>query len=380
MRKQIPAVVAMRFEIRDTAASRFSKLFYQHLLGERTVGRVDLAVDYARNALYLNQQSTGIRSFITPVLYLAPGWGQVFQFEPPPKPTTAPPPPPPPPAPPVTLPAELVRALKERRCIVVADHHLLAAGALRSHPPPPGPRELAERLANDPADPYPQPEDLKLCDQGNTWLSDQLLQWVCAHRARNQRRGELIGVIQSTYEHALVPELMQAVAGWNLPALFYTFFDGLLERACEATGGAPAWQVFNRVPNRIKSLDEHTASAPGILVLVRGTVREDGSLVLTEEDHEQLWNQIPRIDRKLDAEVKRANRCVLFLGTDPRDPLIHRLAQQILDSGQNRKQGPTYFVCPAHTATDEVYWSKYRVEWIHKDLEAVIPQLSGAAK
>jgi hypothetical protein len=384
MRKKIPAVVAMRYEIRDTAASRFSKSFYQHLLDAQTEGRVDLAVDSARNALYLNHQSTGIRSFITPVLYLAPEWGQVFQFERLPLPPAPPPvpwvqPPKPAPAKPILLPPDLVDALKERRCIVVADHHLLAAGAVRSLPPLLGPRELAERLAHDPNDPYPQPKDLKLCDGGNDWLGHQLLQWVCTHRARDSRRGKLITVIQSAYEQAAVPEVMQSLAEWKVPALFYTYFDGLLVRACESARSSPSWQVFSHVSDKIKSLDQHAAGLLRKLVLVRGTIREDDSLVLTEEDHEKLWNQIGRIDRKLDAEVKRANRCVLFLGADPRDPLIHQLGQQILDSGQNRKQGPTYFVCPAHTATDEVYWGKYRVEWIHENLEAVIPQLSQSA-
>jgi hypothetical protein len=380
IRKRVPSVVAMRYEIPDSAATKFSKFFYQQLLAQKTMGRVDLAVDYAREALYRNQQSTGTRSFVTPVLYLAPGWQRLFELEP--LPGNRPPSPilsgSRPSAPVVSVPADLLQALKERRCIVVAGPSILTAGAVRSQPPPPGPCELAEFLANDPEDPYPNPDDLKLCECDRQWLSNQMLQWICGHRARDQRRGELIAAIQKTYDRVPLPESVRNIAEWRVPALFYTFFDGLLENACGSSRSSPTWQVFNSVPHKV-SVPEDT-SAMRMLVLVRGTVCEDDSLVLTDEDHERLWDQIAEMDRKLDAKVKRAKHCVLFLGVDPRDPLIHRLGQQILESGPNRKQGPTYFVCPSHTVTDNVYWSKYRVQWIHESLDAVLPLLTQSAQ
>ena len=378
MRKKIPAVVAMRYEIPDPAASKFSLFFYQCLLGRENMGRVDLAVDSARDALYRNQQSLGVRSFITPVLYLAPGWSQLFDLKsrtpgiqqkqvPAALPT------------PLEIPPELRQALKERRCFVVAGPGILANGAVRRYAPPPGPRELAKLLADDPADRYPQQADLRLCEWSGEWLSDLLLQWVCAHRSRGQRRGELIAAVQAAYNNFSPPESVRSIAEWKVPALFYTFFDGLMERACEASRSSPSWQVFPGIPNKIKWPKDGGTASLRLFAQLRGTVSHDDSLVLTDVDHEALWVRVPNIDRKLTAEIKRANRCVLFLGTDPRDPLIRRLSQQILDGGENRTQGPTYFASPAHTAVDDVYWNKYRVSWIGGPLDAVILKLSESA-
>lgn len=82
IRREIPAVVAMQFEITDSAAIRFSQTFYQHVAKRRPV---DDSVMRARRALRLAKKDT--LEWGTPVLYLRAVDGRIFD-------TTIPPPPP----------------------------------------------------------------------------------------------------------------------------------------------------------------------------------------------------------------------------------------------------------------------------------------------
>ncbi len=65
LRAGVPAVVAMRYEIPDAAAIRFSEKLYQGLLHGRYPGRVDLAVESARESIHRNQTEDAARNSIS---------------------------------------------------------------------------------------------------------------------------------------------------------------------------------------------------------------------------------------------------------------------------------------------------------------------------
>src|SRR6185369_3486057 len=119
MQAGVPAVVAMRYEIPDTVAIRFSKVFYRALLDPKEPGRVDLAMEQARQSLFLNGRDGSLRGFITPVLHLAGGCEHLFHLQPAPEvaPPTVPESSRPERAGASLLPAELVEALREGRCV-----------------------------------------------------------------------------------------------------------------------------------------------------------------------------------------------------------------------------------------------------------------------
>jgi WD40 repeat protein len=73
IRREVPAVVAMQFEITDEAAIRFAKTFYEHVAKRRPV---DDSVMRARRTLRLAQKGT--LEWGTPVLYLRAPDGRIF--------------------------------------------------------------------------------------------------------------------------------------------------------------------------------------------------------------------------------------------------------------------------------------------------------------
>ncbi|MGH3940344.1 MAG: CHAT domain-containing protein [Pseudonocardiaceae bacterium] len=73
IRREIPAVVAMQFEITDWAAIRFAQTFYHHVARRRPV---DDSVMRARRALRLAKKDT--LEWGTPVLYLRAPDGRIF--------------------------------------------------------------------------------------------------------------------------------------------------------------------------------------------------------------------------------------------------------------------------------------------------------------
>jgi CHAT domain-containing protein len=81
LRAGVPAIVAMRYEITDAVAIRFAERFYSELLGGLEPGRVDLALEHARESIFINQTEDVARDFVTPALYLAPGCEQLFALD-----------------------------------------------------------------------------------------------------------------------------------------------------------------------------------------------------------------------------------------------------------------------------------------------------------
>lgn len=77
VRAGVPAVVAMQYPLSDDAAMAFAEEFYRRLCaGDNSVGRVDVAVTYARNMLAILYP--GDRCFAAPVLYTHAADGVIF--------------------------------------------------------------------------------------------------------------------------------------------------------------------------------------------------------------------------------------------------------------------------------------------------------------
>jgi hypothetical protein len=73
VRRGIPAILAMQFEITDRAAIEFARTFYEQLAHRRPV---DIATMRARQAIYIAQANS--MEWGTPVLYLRSTDGQIF--------------------------------------------------------------------------------------------------------------------------------------------------------------------------------------------------------------------------------------------------------------------------------------------------------------
>ncbi|HEX6899116.1 MAG TPA: CHAT domain-containing protein [Thermoanaerobaculia bacterium] len=366
LRAGVPAVVAMRYEIEDRAAIKFSQRFYQDFLTGRAPGRVDLAVESAREALFRNQTEDAARSFVTPVLFLA-GGARVLDIASPgaaaeaaPAVQAS--------APRVNVPERLVRALAEGRCVPVIGPRVLTASQMRSGPAATATQELAQALAK--SFNYPRERDFEICKAAGDWMDPMVLQWVCQLVQGKSEFIELTGAIKKACASRRPPALLSRIATWNVPALFSLYFDGFLEEAFE---------VSRRPVRRILGVDAPVP--PGsdpLLIHVRGLLREEQSLVLTEEDHDLLWDRIARMTPEITNVVRGyPGRSLFFLGISPRDPLAKRLFSKLVENWSERMRGSVFFLCSGDEAGDP-YWEKHRVVWINEDLEDLVEALTAA--
>lgn len=367
LRAGVPAVVAMRYEIEDRAAIRFSQRFYQEFLAGRCPGRADLAVESAREALFRNQTEDAARSFVTPVLFLA-GGPRVLDIAPAGAPAEAAPsvsgd------APKVSLPDRLVRALVEGRCVPVIGPRVLNPSPIRSAGPVPSEaQELAHSLAKSFG--YPRDQDFEICKAAGDWMGSMVLQWVCQRVQKSRELFELTEAIRNAYRSRKPPDLLSRIASWNVPALFYLYFDGLLQEAFDAA---------RRPVRAVHGVDAPVP--PGkdpLLVHVRGTHKDVESLVLTEDDHDLLWDRMARMTPEITNEVRGyPGRSLLFLGISPRDALAKRLFSKLVEDWSERMRGPIFFLCSGEEAGDP-YWERHRVHWIDEDLEELVEALTAA--
>jgi hypothetical protein len=368
LRAGIPAVVAMRYEIPDNDALRFADTFYRELLTGSQPGRVDLALNQARRALYVNQREGATRGFVTPVLYLAQDHESLFQLnlgtpetsrEARPRKTDVRGP---------ALPPDLVSALRNRKCVIVAGPGILRAGASRSIAMPLGPRELAERLGAESS--YRRADDFAHGDANDGWMETICLPAVCQHYQDRLERFRLIESIRSAYQGVEPPPAFLTLAGLNPPAIVYTHFDGLLEEA-HRRKGKQGVQVISRLDQR-----REVSSPDGLLVFIRGKVREEASLVLTEDDNELLLERMAKMPRQIQELMRgQLGRSALFVGVSPRDRLIRTLSRQFLEEKGNRIQGPSFIVS---AEPDSAYWRKYGIEWIQSPLDDFFTELQQA--
>lgn len=367
LRAGVPAVVAMRYEMPDVEAIRFSERFYQELLTGEEPGRVDLAVERARESLERNQSFDAARPFVTPVLFLV-GAEQLFALAPVRRQVVVMPSPPPPRAA-QALPEGLIRALREGRCVPVVGPRVLTAGAVRAAPPMADLRQLARTLAGSS---YPHERDFRLCETAGDWMDALLLQWVCALVKKRCELYELTQAIQDVYATCQPPATLSLITEWPVPGIFYLHFDGLLEEA---------FSVHRRPVRVVYGVDEPVpaGNAP-LLVHVRGSHRKAESIVLTEDDHDALWDRVGKMTPEITNLVRGHNgRSLLFLGISPRDPLVKRLFSKLLDGWSAKLRGPIFFVCREEEKEDP-YWEEKAhpssFHWIEGELESFVSALS----
>ncbi len=369
LRAGVPAVVAMRYEVPDDVAIRFSDVFYRELLSGEEPGRIDAALANTRHSLYINKREGASRGFITPVLNLAADHEQLFLLSKvPPRRTES------------NLrpsavfktlresavPEELLETLRNGECIPIIGPGILGIGATRAASRVLGPVELLKKLASE--SDYPlssEPASLP----SNEWGASLLFPSICQHFQKEKKRHRLIRVIEQFYQNAEPPEELSLLAGLKVPAIIYTYFDKWLESTL--VGLRRSVQTLSAI-DRSCELDPHST----LLVYLRGNLSDIDSLVLTEDDHEKLWDRLGLISPIVKELMKgRAGRSSLILGLSPRDLLLKRLSTRVLEASENRSQGPTFFVCDSHSKIDEAYWEKYDVRWIPLPLNQFIEAL-----
>ena len=370
LRKAVPAVVAMRYDLPDPTALRFADEFYRVLLGGEEPGRVDLAVAKARLVIYQNQTDRTIRDFLTPVLHLAPGHERLFVLAPPVVATvrtseavnarTA-----------GRIPDDLIAALLEGRCVPVIGPGILSADAARDTAPPLGPRDLARRLAEESK--YHAGPLFELASHAGPWIDGTLLQWVCQHfHVQKKNRFKLYDSIQQTFRPLKPTPLIQAVATWSTPGYICTYFDGLLQQAL---------QDLSKPVQVLNSLQSDVSPEPGAVLLVhlRGNWSNTSSLVLTEDQHNNLLDCLVRIPTRVASLVRGSlGRSLFFLGLDPREALVRRLVAKLIPEEQRETVGPVYFACPDPSDDDQAYWQNFATEWINAPLADVVQSATAA--
>jgi CHAT domain len=393
-REGIPAVVSMRYAISNDAASLFSKYFYESLIAPGPMaGRVDRALERGRAALRTTLRADDARQFVTPILHLARGYEQLFIFD------RA--------APRQTrihdiqigeIPGELkdlVKSVQEHRCVPVVGPGLLVAEMERRSETsiqisqiPCGPGELAGRFARELDPKYPRDYEIVLANQAGDWMCSPLLQWVSQyHQAKKGNRAKMMDFMQRHFRECPAPRLYQSLATWKIPALFYTYFDGYLERLVESRNSFLTNIVteFDKPlpfdPDLHRGTSETVDISPRSLVLLRGSHSKlNVKVALTEDDHDELYQRIGRMDPVLINAARGIESSVLFLGLDPRDYVARQIALQLIDTSPSRVQGPTYFVCTKYDEVDEAYWKKFSVTWIRHPLAQVVQSITEAVK
>jgi hypothetical protein len=230
---------------------------------------------------------------------------------------------------------------------------------------------LAQSLAQ--ASDYPQREDFEICAKAGEWMDFYLLQWVCQHfQSLRRLQHKLYSTIEEAYTGMKPPAAYFAVAAWDVPGFICTYFDGMLALALKLLGKHPG--ILNAVDGKL-----NVAPDRPVLVHLRGIWTDTESLVLTEEDHDRLWDRMAKLPARVtDLLHGSAGRSLLFLGVHPRDPLAHRLCAKLLDRGISKRVGPVYFAHSDPTAVDEAYWCNYKVEWIRLTPDTVIQAIESA--
>jgi hypothetical protein len=373
----VPAVVAMQYEIADDVAIKFAETFYGELLAGRAQGQVDAALAEARRALFQNAGET-VHSFATPVLYRHEDFPVLFDVPVQPGAIVRPA------APAVitvsaaAIPDALTEAFREQRCIPFVGPDVLRLNVARSSAPPPGPRELARTLALDPECPYPRMDDFNMPDDPAAAAGIWPLPAVCQHYERRKPRFKLLQAVQQAYEDVEPPATIDAIAGWDVPGVICAYFDGLVEEAMTRQ---------HRTFRSLSGVDQKIQGYRGerLVLHLRGTFKDGESLVLTERDHEELWDRMRRLSPHItDLTRKRLGVSLLYIGVSPRDPLVRRLTHALRggtgNGGTAATQGPLFFVAPDHSPVDDAYWEEYDVQWLDLPADQLVAAVNGVAR
>lgn len=365
LREGVRAVVAMRFEIADRHAVRFSRELYRELFTAPHAGRIDAAVGRGRRALFLNQ-GADVRAFVTPVLFLS-GSPELFTITAPAS-VVAVATPPVPAVPRVVLPKKLVAAVREGRCVPVVGPGLAHGRGTRRDAPPDA-RKLARLLAGECG--YPEMTELTLAERTGGFLDELVLQRVCQHFASTNDRWLLVEEIRSAYRSAEVPEPLRSLATWPLPGVIYTAPDGLLEAA------------FTEVRRAFATLVGVDDSAAGVgpsvplLVHLRGSPADHKSLVLTVDDHDELAERVfHTTDDVAGLVASHPGRALLLLGTSPFDGALKQLCLQLAPTAVRDNMAGVFIVRPSASPIDEARWQRFRPTFIDADPADVVATIT----
>jgi hypothetical protein len=167
--------------------------------------------------------------------------------------------------------------------------------------------------------------------------------------------------------------VLRFIAAWEPPGLVYWPVDGQLYAAFKERRLEPILlnsvrdQLENQAP-ALKPSNETTRHVPHTLMVhLRGTLLDPRSLVLTEEDHEQLAVDLEHPSSAVTG-LTTADlwRSLLVIGLSPRDQLLRRLAAKLWDLNAipEKNRGTFFFVHPNPTPADECYWARYKVHWV----------------
>jgi hypothetical protein len=281
LHRGVPAVVAMRYPIADQTARTFSELFYNALLKGEKGGRVDVALQQARCSFFVNATADQWRSVVTPVLYLARGQEKLFNVLPSePKPITARLPP----TLELSLPDVLMKQFRQRRCVPIVGSGIVQPPTDRLSVVQSTMHALTEHLTQQ-----CDARDLNLLEAAEqAGFTEQAFQSAAEVFVLEKMRFNLIDAIRLWYEKAQPSPAHIAIASWPVPAIFYTHFDGLIEGA---------FKTQERTPQIVYTLSNPPDLQQGhqILILVRGTLTNDASLILTEQENEDLAAAIDRL-------------------------------------------------------------------------------------
>lgn len=376
MKARVPAVVVMRYEIADSAAADFSRAFYHELLQGVRPGRVDLAVQEGRATLlrtYVDDRR--VRSYVTPILYLAEGRATLFdlaggsrhagsadadgEIDP-------------------RIDEKLIYALANGRCLPILGAGVLAADAVRSEAIVPDSADLARQLGK--ASEFPDFERLiSAAESSSNWISPMLLERICQHFASTHRdeRWGLTEAIKQAYRDFDPPKVVEKIARWPSLGMVYANVDGLLERALVKHRG--------RNLRVVQTENVGSGANPGdgdlVLLNLRGNYTSPQTMVLTESDEDHVLDRMDEIASFVEDLMNQVGGCtLLFLGVSPRDSLVRALSRRLLRRDVSRNRGTAFFVASVSTRADQAYWEEFaKIEWLELDAETVIEGLSIAA-
>jgi hypothetical protein len=204
-----------------------------------------------------------------------------------------------------------------------------------------------------------------------------MLPKVCQHFEGQQERYKLLMAVQKAYKEFAPPAAAEAVAAWDFPGLVCAYFDGMIEEAM-----ARRHRRFRAITN----VDQKLAGYRGepLVVHLRGSFKDGESLVLTERDHELLWDRMGKLSSDItDLTRKRVGLTLLYIGVSPRDPMIRRLTHALRGGTRAQAslatQGRMYFACATHGEVDEAYWKQHGVQWLSMKTEEVIAAVNKVA-
>ena len=353
LRAGVPAVVAMRYVVSDTAAMEFSSAFYTALVGVEA-GQIDCAVQAGRVALACLTGESENRAFITPVLYAAPERTVLAV----PREEAAPIAPviPPVAGTAISLPPVLDECLQKGKCLILAGGRLAHVGASRdlavAPALPPTFDTLARELAPTLASAYPRAPEfdlLKTDDDGGAWEAfERFCQYFKSCREGGRLRLERH--VGDSFGNRRAPEVFRLMAEWRVAGILYTHFDGYLREAAKTVGD---WEIKEN-----PSLD--VLGDRRALVLLRGSPSDRATLRMTKEDAWEVLLNVSHMSPSVKKLAREGDGAVLLLGVAPSDGLVQFLVNILISDESQRRETPIFFASREPEPVVRACWHRFQ--------------------